>query len=230
MERQRRILVGVICSQQIKISPLRGFIPLIYNYIHKKKGCYSPSKEELHSSLRMKERFQSYISACISQSELGMVGYPKSSSRRRHQGNSTILHIRYQGKHLKENNYCVPNTCSLKNLKVLPDTTTSSTVKKKSNDYIMLALTSYQSIGYREIPSQNKCVIYGWVQITPVGLDKNVRLFFSFQSELGSWDRRQFLKIFSEITVTWGGTEAASGRIFLMLPDPKLPHGLTGFD
>lgn len=31
MERQRRILVGVICSQQMKISPLRGFIPKIYN-------------------------------------------------------------------------------------------------------------------------------------------------------------------------------------------------------
>lgn len=31
MERQRRILVGVICSQQMKISPLRDFIPEIYN-------------------------------------------------------------------------------------------------------------------------------------------------------------------------------------------------------
>lgn len=31
MERQRRVLVGVICSQQMKISALRGFIPQIYN-------------------------------------------------------------------------------------------------------------------------------------------------------------------------------------------------------
>lgn len=71
----------------------------------------------------------------------------------------------------------------------------------------------------------NKCVAYGRIQVRPVQLDKNVCLFFSFQSELGSRNRRQSLKIF-DITVNWGGPKAKTGEDFkikkLTLLHPKL--------